>query len=229
MPAQYAEQAHQTPSGFRIRDAELADVASLTGIWYTSFYPSHDLFDYATPDDPITRKWFDELWTMGIMAGPDVMRTFVVEDLSQGNKLVAFSRWHVPQADGNQDIPMPPVPAHWDPEITEALWGGMAQNRARIMGQKPHWMAEFIAIDQAHQSTGLALALANWGFRQAIATGLQIYGDASMKGLPVWKHYGCEEREAIHISGRPGCFETYSVVAIVWSPDKKTNRDAAKL
>lgn len=76
---------------------------------------------------------------MGIVAGPDVMRTFVVEDLSQGNKLVAFSRWHVPQADGNQDIPMPPIPAHWDPEITEELWGGMAQNRARIMGQKPHW------------------------------------------------------------------------------------------
>ncbi|GAW20885.1 hypothetical protein ANO14919_103980 [Xylariales sp. No.14919] len=229
MPLPYTEQAHRPPPGFHIRDAELADVGSITNIWYASFNPTHAFFGYATPDDPATRKWFDDLWTMGIEAGPSVVRTFVVEDSSQGNKVVALSRWHVPQADGNQDIPMPPVPAHWDPDITESLWGGMAKSRARIMGHKPHWMAEFIAIDQAYQSRGLALALADWGFRQAVATGLEIYGDASMKGLPIWKHYGCEERGTIHIPGRPGCFETYSVVAIVWSPDKKTNRDAANL
>jgi hypothetical protein len=67
-----------------------------------------------------------------------VIRIFVAEDLSQGNKLVAFARWHVPQANGNQDIPMPPTTPHWDPEITDALWGGMARNRAHQIAKRPH-------------------------------------------------------------------------------------------
>ena len=139
MHVPYAEQPHRPPPGFRVRDAGLTDVESITNIWYASFNPTHKFFDYATPDDAATRQWFNELWTMGIQAGPGVIRTFVVENLSQENKLVAFSRWHVPQADGSQDIPMPPIPAHWDPEITDALWGGMARSRERVMGKKPHW------------------------------------------------------------------------------------------
>ncbi|KAI0535798.1 hypothetical protein GGR58DRAFT_503941 [Xylaria digitata] len=229
MHLSYPEQPHYPPSGFRVRDAELADVGSLTNIWYAAFNPTHKFFDFATPDDAPTRKWFDELWTMGIMAGPTVMRTFVVEKLSEGNKLVAFVRWHVPQADGNQDIPMPPIPSSWDPEITDALWGGMERMRARVMGKRPHWMGEFTVIHQDYQKTGLALTLFGWGCRQADRAGLEMYGDASMKGLPVWKHYGCEERETIRIPGRPGCFETYVVVAIVRLPKTKALRDTAKL
>ncbi|KAJ2975674.1 hypothetical protein NUW58_g8290 [Xylaria curta] len=157
------------------------------------------------------------------------MKTFVVEDLSKGNKLVAFHRSHVPQADGNQDIPMPPVPDSWDPEITDALWGGMARSRERVMGKKPHWMAEFTAIVPGYQNSGLAYTLSNWVFRQSVATGLDIYADATMKGLPIWKHYGLEERGIITIPGRPGYFDTYEVVPIVWSPKNKAMRDAAKL
>ncbi|KAI1282721.1 acyl-CoA N-acyltransferase [Xylaria sp. FL0933] len=229
MHVPYVEQPHQSPPGYRVRDAELADVDSITNIWYTSFNPTHKFFHFATPDDAATRKWFNELWAMGIKAGPGVMRTFVVESLSQGNKLVAFSRWHVPQADGNQDIPMPPVPVHWDSEITDGLWGGMARSRARIMGKEPHWMAEFIAVDQAYQKRGLAFTLSDWGIRQADAEGLKIYGDASMKGLPVWKHYGCVERGIIRNPGRPGCFETYEVVPIVRLPKTKEVRELVKV
>ncbi|KAF2968313.1 hypothetical protein GQX73_g5253 [Xylaria multiplex] len=229
MHLSYPEQPHYPPPGFRVREAELADVGSLTNIWYAAFNPTHKFFDFAIPDDAPTRKWLDELWTMGIVAGPTVTRTFVVEKLSEGNKLVAFARWHVPQADGNQDIPMPPIPASWDPEITDALWGGMERMRARVMGKRPHWMGEFIVIDQDYQKTGLALTLFNWGCHQADRAGLEIYGDASMKGLPVWKHYGCEERETIRIPGRPGSFETYVVVAMVRLPKTKAVRDTVKL
>ncbi|KAI3325096.1 hypothetical protein HD806DRAFT_465677 [Xylariaceae sp. AK1471] len=212
----YVEQPYRAPPGFRVRNAELTDVGSITDIWYAAFNPSHKLFDYATPNDATTRKWFEQLWTIGIKAGPGVIKTFVLEDLSRGNKLVAFSRWHVPQADGNQDIPMPPFPTHWDPYITTTLWGGMAQNRARVMGQKPHWMGEFIAIDHAYQNKRLAVIFADWAIRQADSAGLEIYADASEKGLPIWKHYGFEERgPPIQILGRPGQFETYEVTAIV--------------
>jgi hypothetical protein len=133
------EPPYLAPPGFRVRDAEVTDAEAITNIWYASFNTSHKFWDYATPDDPITRKWLDDVWIVGIKAGPGVIRTLVLEDLSQGNKLVAFSRAHAPQADGNQNIPLPPFPAHWDPEITDGCFGGMARARARVMGKKPHW------------------------------------------------------------------------------------------
>ncbi|KAJ3577643.1 hypothetical protein NPX13_g2923 [Xylaria arbuscula] len=229
MHVPYAELPHLPPPGFRVRDAKLTDVVSITNMWYASFSPTHKFFDYATPDDPATRQWFNEAWTMGIQAGPSVMRTFVVESLSEGNKLVAFSRWHVPQVDGNQDIPMPPIPEHWDAEITDSLWGGMARSRERVMGKEPHWMGEFIAVDQAYQNTRLAFTLFDWGCRQADEGQLLMYGDASMKGLPVWRHYGCEERGVIRIPARLGCFETYEVVALVRRPKTRALDGKARL
>ncbi|KAI0403607.1 hypothetical protein F4802DRAFT_571241 [Xylaria palmicola] len=222
MRLSYAEQPHYPPPGFRVRDAELRDVKSLTSIWYTSFNPSHPFFDYATPDTPATRKWLEEFWTAGIAAGPEVTRTFVVEDLAQENKVVAFSRWHVPQADGNQDSPKPKTtPAEWDPEVTDALWGGMARSRRRVMGQRPHWGAEFIAISQTHQGKKLPYPLLDWGIRQADATGLEIYGDASMRGLPVWKHYGFKDEAVLEMPIREGAYGAYQVVPITRAPKER--------
>jgi hypothetical protein len=227
----YVELPYTAPPGYRLRDAELADAGSITDIWYASFNPSHKFWEYATPDDAITRKWFDDLWTMGIKAGPGVIKTLVVEDMSQANKLVAFARIHVPQADGNQDIPMPPFPAHWDPEITEGLFGGMARARARVMGKKPHWMVEFIAIDQAYQNKRLAIVLIGRLNRQADAAGLEVYGDASMKGYAVWKHYGYVEQPGptVRIPGRLGQFETYELIPVVRYPNTSQVRSRAKV
>lgn len=129
---------HKVAAGFRVRDATLNDVGSLTSLWYTSFNPSHKFWDIMTPDDGVTRQWWDETWTMGIKAGPELLRTFIVEDMSN-NRPVAFSRWNVPQADGNQEIPLPEYPSSWDAELTEAFWGGMPRNRAEVMKKSRHW------------------------------------------------------------------------------------------
>ncbi|KAJ2990434.1 hypothetical protein NUW58_g2952 [Xylaria curta] len=218
MHVQYAEQPHKPPPGFRIRDATLEDVEGITNIWYESFNPSHKFFEIATPDDTPTREWLNKLFASGITAGPGVIRTFVVEDLSQGNKIVAFSRWVVPQLDGNQDVPLPAFPPHWDPAVSEALWGGMARQRTKVMGTRPHWVAEFIAVASAAQGKGLPLPLLDWGIRQANATGLEVYGDASMRGLPVWKHYGFKENGSFQIQSSPERFGTYEIVAIILTP-----------
>lgn len=130
---------YPSPPGFHIRDATLDDVEDITRLWYASFNKSHKFFDSATPDNAATRKWLSQAWIIGILAGPAVLKTLVVEDLSKDKKLVAFARIHVPQPDGNQDIPLPQTPPEWDPEITEALWGGIARNRASIMGRRLHW------------------------------------------------------------------------------------------
>lgn len=129
----------KSPPGFNIRDATLDDVNDITRLWYISFNQSHKFFHYATPDNAETRAWLDQIWILGIKAGPSVFRTFVVEDLSKDKKLVAFCRIHLPQPDGNQNIPMPDFPAGYDPVIADGLWGQMERNRASIMGKQLHW------------------------------------------------------------------------------------------
>lgn len=84
-----------------------------------------------------------------------------------------------------------------------------------------------LAIDPAYQKTGLVFTLAEWGLRQAAATGLAIYASASARGWPVWKHYGCKKRGVVRVPGRPGQFEPYELVALVWEADTKVNRSKA--
>lgn len=125
--------------GFSVREATLNDVDNLTRLWFESFNRSHSFWEAVTPDSPETVKWFHDLWTLGINAGTGILKTFVVEDLSQRKRPVAFARWNVPQADGEQNIPLPPYPREWDAEITDALWEGMARNRRAVMGERRHW------------------------------------------------------------------------------------------
>ncbi|ORY60061.1 acyl-CoA N-acyltransferase [Pseudomassariella vexata] len=207
---------HNSPSGFHVRDATLTDVEDLTRLWYSSFNTSHRFWDVMTPDDPVTHQWWNDVWTIGVKAGANILKTFVVEDLSQENKLVAFARWNLPQADGTQDIPLPAYPSHWDADLTEALWGGMPRNRAAVMGQQPHWMLEFLGVDHAYQHKGLGFSLVDWGCRQADAAGLDVYLDATIKGLPFYKKYfGFQDRKLLSIPSHPETFGNYHLMAVV--------------
>ncbi|KAK8122288.1 Acyl-CoA N-acyltransferase [Apiospora sp. TS-2023a] len=217
---------HHSPAGFHIREATKDDVENLTSLWYSSFNPSHPFWDVATPDDAVSRRWWNDTWTMGLQAGPDVLRTFVVEDHAQGGRLAAVARWHVPQDDGCQDIPLPEFPAKWDTEVTETLWGGMPRNRREIMGQRSHWMLEFLGVDQGYQGKGLGFALLDWGCRQADKVGLEVYLDATIKGLPFYKKCcGFEERKPLVMPVRPDTYGNYELVASVRMPRPQTVKD----
>lgn len=86
-------------------------------------------------------------------------------------------------------------------------------------------MAEFVGIDQGYQDKGLSHTFMHWGFRQAAATGLEIYADSTLKGLPIWKKFGFRELGVLHVPGRPGLFETYNIVPILWTPGTKETRE----
>ena len=67
-------------------------------------------------------------------------RTFVVEDTQNGNKIVAWSRWMVPQSDGNQERKWPELNADdYDMDVVGAFFGGMEENRAKLLEKRPHW------------------------------------------------------------------------------------------
>ncbi|KAH7308002.1 acyl-CoA N-acyltransferase [Stachybotrys elegans] len=215
------ELAMEPPPGIHIRDATLDDVKELTRLWYASFYHSHKFFVTVTPDDAATRAWFDELFTLGIRAGPSVIKTVVAEDVHE-KRVVGFGRTHLPQPDGNQDIPFPPsVPASWDPEITNAFWGGMARCRADVLDCRMHWMGEFAAVIPELQSKGITSAMLSWMCSQADETNLEAYIDATRAGLPLYKAYGFQEVKTLYMPERPETYGKYEMVAMVRLPKSR--------
>lgn len=96
------------------------------------------------PPTATTRLWWEKAWLLGIEKDPTA-RTFIVFDSSVKSgeepegKLVAFSRWIVPQSDGSLDRLWPDLPEEWDLSVMGPFFEGMEKNRAELMGKRPHW------------------------------------------------------------------------------------------
>lgn len=114
---------HNTPQGFTIRAATSKDADEMGDLFFTSFTPSHKFWQVMLKDNDTARAWWSKAWKMGIEEDPST-RTFVVADTSLNNKLVAFSRWVVPQSDGNLERLWPDLNEDYDPEISAAFFGG---------------------------------------------------------------------------------------------------------
>ncbi|KAK6357642.1 hypothetical protein TWF718_001950 [Orbilia javanica] len=216
------------PPGFEARRATYADVETLTEIWFASFNATHEFWKFLTPENDSTRKWLNELWTLGIKAGPSVLITWVAEDLSKDRKVVAFTRWQPPQPNGLLDIPFPDFSPDWDEKVADRLWGGIADFRKDIMGSRPHWFAEFTCVNVAYQNSGIGPELANWGCRQAAADGLEVYCET----VPFSRHVlfnrmGVVGMRTFTIPKRPGVYDAYEIIAgirpanaPIYSPNK---------
>lgn len=84
------------------------------------------------------RNWLTDAWALGLENPTD--RTFVVEDTNSANKIIGFSRWMLPQQDGNLERKWPELDhSKFDMEVVGAFFGGMEENRTTLMGKRPHW------------------------------------------------------------------------------------------
>ena len=54
-------------------------------------------------------------------------------------RIAGWSRWRVPQEDGNRDEIWPAIPEGLDMTCIGPFFGGMAENRAELMGKRSHW------------------------------------------------------------------------------------------
>lgn len=121
---------------FKVRPVIKDDIPAITDVFFHSF--NARFWQYFIPDKPAFRRWWNEAWALGVDNPTD--RTFVVEDTAQANRIVAFSRWMVPQPDGNQERKWPEMEeCEWDMEVAGAFFGGMESNRLEMMGKRPHW------------------------------------------------------------------------------------------
>ena len=84
------------------------------------------------------RQWWAGAFAMGLENPTD--RNFVIEDTQNNGRIAAFSRWMVPQQDGNQERKWPEMTAeHFDMEVLRAFFGGMEENREELLEKRPHW------------------------------------------------------------------------------------------
>jgi len=123
-------------SSIRIRPALKSDLDGLVEVFYRSF--NAPFWQHLFADNPENRQWWHESWVMSLENPQD--RSFVAEDTSRENKIVAFSRWMVPQSDGSAERPWPPLREDaWDMDLMGAFFGGMDANHEELMHGRPHW------------------------------------------------------------------------------------------
>ncbi|KAK6517673.1 hypothetical protein TWF506_004855 [Arthrobotrys conoides] len=197
---------HNPPSDFTVRPATSLDAPALTSLWFNSLTP--------TPSPSLaTISWWNKVWTVGISLSPHAIQTYVVIH-NPTKQIVAFSRWQLPNQHGAQNTYLPDFPPEWDAGLTEALWGGVSKTRAEVMGNRPHWMGEFLAIHPEYKGQGLGSMLVDWGCKQADAAGLEIYGDATVDNRMFFsRRLGFEYYKSFDMSRKGG-----GVVGIVRKP-----------
>ncbi|KAF3205916.1 hypothetical protein TWF679_009097 [Orbilia oligospora] len=178
---------HSPPLDFTVRPATALDASALTSLWFnvltlTSSSPSL-----------ATISWWNKVWTLGISFSPHLIQTYVVTH-NPTTRIVAFSRWQLPNQHSAQNTYLPDFPPEWDACLTEALWGGISKTKAEAMGNRPHWMGEFLAIRPEYKGQGLGSMLVNWGCKQADAAGLEIYGDTTVENRKFFgRKFGFED------------------------------------
>ncbi|KAF3922733.1 hypothetical protein ABW21_db0207302 [Orbilia brochopaga] len=208
--------SHNPPIGFTVREATYDDIPDMTQVHYSAFNDSYSFWKDLAPEDPVTEQWLGSNWAEGISS--DKTKTFVVQDLSKAGKIVAFMRWSLPKQMSDKSR-SPSKPEYKYPtRLAEVLWAGGLNNQIEVMGHRPHLKSDHIAVHVDYQGRGLAAMLMHWGCQQADRSGMEIYGNAMGKALPIWtKYFGFKERKTTRIPV-PGTTKPFEVVAIVRSP-----------
>ncbi|KAK5168973.1 uncharacterized protein LTR77_006282 [Saxophila tyrrhenica] len=187
---------------YRIRPANKEDIPGLTEVFFRSF--NAPFWQYLFPDTALMRQWWHQAWQISLDNPTD--RTFVVEDTSSNDQIVAFSRWMVPQPDGNLERKWPVVDETYFPdmELVGAFFGGMEESRHSLMGKEPHWMLELLGVHEKHQRRGIGASLIKRGTDHADREGLSTYLDASEIGQPYYlKTHGFKFGSNIEVPDRP--------------------------
>ncbi|KAK5124551.1 hypothetical protein LTR85_001768 [Meristemomyces frigidus] len=191
-------------SRFMIREAKKEDVSSMSDVFFHSF--NAPFWQYFIPPTPEKRKWWDDSWLMGIENPTD--RSFVVEDTERGNKIVAFSRWMIPQLDGNLERKWAAMAEdEWDMDIADCFFGAVL---------------EMLGVHEDYQKHGIGGRLIRWGTRQADMDGLETYLDGSEVGQPYYKsRHAFGSEKDIDIPDRPE-YGSFSYRSMIRLPQKPT-------
>ncbi|KAK8041575.1 hypothetical protein PG994_014582 [Apiospora phragmitis] len=145
-------------------------------------------------------------WLGGGLKDPHSRYLLAVNDSQSGvDAVVAMAKWIAPSAE-----PKAPEAENWAakmawPDDVDGALGTdfftmLEQKHKEHMGSRPHWYLELLAVRKSYHGKGLGKHLLSWGLERADKDGLETYLQASPAGVPLYRKYGFEDIETVHVS-----------------------------
>ncbi|KAI3323582.1 acetyltransferase [Xylariaceae sp. AK1471] len=135
-----------------------------------------------------------------------------IEPSEDNSQMIGFAQWNI--NDGSQ---LPPAPRTYGPgcnvEACETLSGGLAEMRAKAVGDKKHAHLRFLHVDPKHQRRGAGRMLVMWGVEEVKKRGWPAYLESSPEGHSLYLSCGFRdiEKQVIDFTkwGKPADHITY--------------------
>lgn len=118
-------------------------------------------------------------------------------DLSsdEGGDGIAFAKWNVYEDHAPGARPMREFGPGCNAEACKLVFGGLAAQRERILGERRSIYLHILVTDPAHGRRGAAGKLLAWGIDEAKQHKLPLYVESSVEGHELYKRYGFKDIE----------------------------------
>lgn len=193
-------------SGFKIIEARLSDVESLTTIMPRAFHPTNDYIKRALPDGQAMRSWWtsvfsdmirtptSHLLTAVIGSGPnhDPQSTADVPEPSGTSHAIAVLALslHDASAPGPGFWSSHPLSSDHNLELCEPMFAAVADGRDEYMPGKTHFIIELFGVEHAYQGGGLGGRLIQEVCRLADDAGHEIFVQANGFARKFYEKHG---------------------------------------
>lgn len=175
---------------FEMRIATQSDVAGMVSVYFSAF--STTLIGRQTfPETSASGLLF---WTDALIKGLEDPHAhiFVVTDSEPGkpDEVIAFAKWVAPGAPYEEVPPLEAWPEDGNPTLALTFFTAMAKAHERIMGDKPHWYLELVAVRKDWIGKGAASPLMRWGVEQADIDGTPCFLEGTPNARAMYEKYG---------------------------------------
>lgn len=127
------------PSSFELVKATEQDASDMASCFFDAFtrkpHPQADFYRKMFPNRPNVHKFFEASF-IGQMQQEKNAIFLKAVDVNADNKIAGFIKWIPPNS---QDSFWSDYGEDQDAALCDAFFGAMADNRARLMGNRPHW------------------------------------------------------------------------------------------
>ncbi|CAJ2501002.1 Uu.00g038550.m01.CDS01 [Anthostomella pinea] len=142
----------------------------------------------------------------------------VVDTDLEGEQMIAFAKWNVCT---EKLVPAPPrkFPSNCNVEACELLFGTIAKQRVKHVGDRPHLCLRLLHTDPKHQGRGAGTMLIKWGVQEAKKRNLPAYLESSPDGHELYKRCGFHDAELVEIDlSKWGATEMHKTWSMVCDP-----------
>ncbi|OTB07589.1 hypothetical protein M426DRAFT_317897 [Hypoxylon sp. CI-4A] len=139
-------------------------------------------------------------------------------ELPAGEQMIAFAKLHV-----YAEKPRPTAPRAFGPgcnaEACELLFGGVAAQRGRILGDRPYVFISLLHTDPKHQGRGAGELLVRRAVEEAQRQGLVAYLESSESGHSLYKKCGFCDVDCLSVDlSRWGATEIHRTYSMMYDP-----------